>query len=217
MSIIKTYKAQQFDLSGLNGISDQTLEMHFKLYEGYVTNTNTLTEKIAAFLADGKVDQEEMPAYSELTRRLGFEYNGMVLHEYYFGNMKKGSTTTDPDAGSSFRKLAEASFGSYEIWKADFMSVGKMRGVGWAVCNQDPVSQSLSNHWITLHEVGNVAGFVPALVMDVWEHAYLLDYKPADRPKYIEAFFSNIDWATVEGRMQLGAGSRPAAAVAKPV
>ena len=214
MADVKTYTAKQFDLSGLNGISDRTLEMHFKLYEGYVTNTNTLTTKIAEFLKDGKVDQEEMPAYSELTRRMGFEYNGMVLHEWYFGNMKKGSTTTDPDPNSNFYKLAEASFGSYDIWKTDFMSVGKMRGVGWAVCNQDPTNERLSNHWITLHEVGNVAGFVPVLVMDVWEHAFLLDYKPAERPKYIEAFFSNIDWASCEQRLQQGVSSRPAAAAA---
>ena len=214
MTDIKEYKAKQFDLSGLNGISDQTLEMHFKLYEGYVTNTNTLTRKISEMLRDGKVDQEEVPAYSELTRRMGFEYNGMVLHEWYFGNMKKGSTTTDPEANSNFYKLAEQSFGSYDIWKADFVGVGKMRGVGWAVCYQDPVNERLSNHWITLHEVGNVAGFVPVLVMDVWEHAFLLDYKPAERPKYIEAFFSNIDWASCEQRLQLGVGSRPAAAAA---
>jgi superoxide dismutase, Fe-Mn family len=216
MADIREYKAKQFDLSGLNGISDQTLEMHFKLYEGYVTNTNTLTRKIAEFLQDGKVDQEEMPAYSELTRRMGFEYNGMVLHEWYFGNMKKGSTTTDPEANSNFRQLAEQSFGSYDIWKADFMSVGKMRGVGWAVCYQDPVNERLSNHWITLHEVGNVSGFVPVLVMDVWEHAFLLDYKPAERPKYIEAFFSNIDWASCEQRLRQGVGSRPAAAGSQP-
>jgi Fe-Mn family superoxide dismutase len=215
MTEIKAYTAKQFDLSGLNGISDQTLEMHFKLYEGYVTNTNTLTRKIGEFLQDGKVDQEEMPAYSELTRRMGFEYNGMVLHEYYFGNMKKGSTTTDPENNSSFRRLAEASFGSYDVWKADFVSVGKMRGVGWAICYQDPIHQSISNHWTTLHEVGNVAGFVPILVMDVWEHAYLLDYKPAERPKYIEAFFSNIDWAACEQRLQQGTQARPAAAAAK--
>ena len=214
MADVKLYTAKQFDLSGLNGISDQTLEMHFKLYEGYVTNTNTLTRKIAEILADGKVDQEEMPAYSELTRRMGFEYNGMVLHEWYFGNMKKGSTTTDPEKNSNFYRLAEESFGSYDIWKADFVSVGKMRGVGWAVCYQDPVNDRLSNHWITLHEVGNVAGFVPVLVMDVWEHAFLLDYKPADRPKYIEAFFSNIDWDACEQRLQRGVISRPAAAAA---
>jgi Fe-Mn family superoxide dismutase len=210
MTNVKTYTAKQFNLSGLKGISDQTLEMHFKLYEGYVTNTNTLTAKIGEFLADGKVDQEEMPAYSELTRRMGFEYNGMVLHEYYFDNMKKDGNG-DPAPDSNFYKLAEQSFGSYDIWKADFMSVGKMRGVGWAICNQDPVHQTLSNHWITLHEVGNVAGFVPALVMDVWEHAYLLDYKPAERPKYIEAFFSNIDWDAVEARLAPGTQARTAA------
>ena len=212
MADVKLYTAKQFDLSGLNGISDRTLEMHFKLYEGYVTNTNTLTTKITEILADGKVDQEEVPAYSELTRRMGFEYNGMVLHEWYFGNMKKGSTTTDPEKDTNFYRLAEQSFGSYDIWKADFVGVGKMRGVGWAVCYQDPVNGGLSNHWITLHEVGNVAGFVPVLVMDVWEHAFLLDYKPAERPKYIEAFFSNIDWAACEQRMQRGTAARSGAA-----
>src|ERR671927_1497025 len=119
MAEIKEYKAKQFDLSGLNGISDQTLEMHFKLYEGYVTNTNTLTRKIAEILADGKVDQEEMPAYSELTRRMGFEYNGMVLHEYYFGNMKSRGGNDAPK-GSSFREAVERSFPSYDIWRTDF-------------------------------------------------------------------------------------------------
>ena len=196
------YKAKQFNLSGLKGISDQTLEMHFKLYEGYVKETNNLQGKISQILKDGKVDQEEMPAYSELKRRLGFEYNGMVLHEHYFGNLKKGGPG-QPDAKSSFMKAAAGSFGTYDVWKADFTGIGKMRGVGWAICYQDPSNEQLSNHWISLHEVGNVSGFVPVLVMDVWEHAYLLDYKPADRWKYIEAFFSNIDWRPVEGRVQV--------------
>jgi len=206
-----TYQPKEFNLSGLNGISDKTLEMHFKLYQGYVKETNRLTEKISAFLSDGKVDQEEMPAYSELTRRMGFEYNGMVLHEYYFGNMKRQGNV-DPDKNSTFYKLAEESFGGYDIWKADFSSVGKMRGVGWSICYQNPANGALSNHWISLHETGNVAGFVPVLVMDVWEHAFILDYAPADRPKYIEAFFSNIDWATVESRLKVNAVSRPATA-----
>ena len=194
------YKARQFNLSGLNGISDKTLEMHFKLYEGYVTQTNLLTEKIDEIIEDGRIDQEEMPAYSELTRRLGFEYNGMVLHEYYFENMKVGGAG-DPEPDSTFLKAAEKSFGSYAVWKTDFVGVGKMRGVGWAICYQNPANGALSNHWISLHEVGNVAGFVPILVMDVWEHAFLLDYKPAERSKYIEAFFSNVDWSAVEKRL----------------
>ncbi len=210
MSSIGTYKARQFNLSRLQGISDKTLDVHFKLYEGYVKETNNLTQRITEFIQDGNVDQEEMPAYSELTRRLGFEYNGMVLHEYYFDNLKSGGGIGDPQKSSQFLKAAESTFGSYEIWKADFVGIGKMRGVGWAICNQNPANGRLSNHWITLHETGNVAGFSPILVMDVWEHAYLLDYKPAERPKYIEAFFSNIDWNAVEKRLKTKQGARSA-------
>jgi len=212
MSSLGSYKPRQFNLSGLKGISDQTLEMHFKLYEGYVKETNNLTDKIAEFIKDGKVDQEEMPAYSELTRRLGFEYNGMVLHEYYFDNLKSGGGIGDPEKTSQFVKAAESTFGSYDIWKTDFVGIGKMRGVGWAICNQNPANGRISNHWITLHETGNVAGFNPILVMDVWEHAFLLDYKPAERPKYIEAFFSNINWGEVERRLKTNIGTQTAKA-----
>lgn len=202
------YKAQTFNLSNLNGISDNTLAMHFKLYEGYVTNTNLLNEQLAE-LGGKEITAKEMPVYSELTRRLGFEYNGMVLHEWYFGNLQSGGSG-DPAAGSAFRKAAEASFGSYENWKKHFVTVGKMRGVGWAATYQDPVSGQLSTHWINLHETGNVAGFIPILIMDVWEHAFIRDYAPADRPKYIEAFFSNINWDACEQRLTQGISSRPA-------
>ena len=212
MSSTGSYQPRQFNLSGLKGISDQTLEMHFKLYEGYVKETNNLTQRITEFIKDGNVDQEEMPAYSELTRRLGFEYNGMVLHEYYFDNLQSGGGTGDPLKTSQFLKAAEATFGSYDIWKADFVGIGKMRGVGWAICNQNPANGRISNHWITLHETGNVAGFNPILVMDVWEHAFLLDYKPAERPKYIEAFFSNINWNAVEERLKKITGVQTARA-----
>ena len=207
-----SYKAREFNLSGLKGISDKTLDVHFKLYEGYVKETNNLNERISEFISDGKVDQEELPAYSELTRRLGFEYNGMVLHEYYFDNLKSGGGPGDPASSSKFVKSAESVFGNYDVWKADFVGIGKMRGVGWAICYQNPSNGRLSNHWITLHETGNVAGFTPILVMDVWEHAYLLDYKPADRPKYIEAFFSNIDWSVVEKRLAKTSGVKSAGA-----
>src|SRR5437899_3975967 len=139
---MNSYQAKKFKLSGLNGISDETLEMHFKLYEGYVKETNVLQGKISAILEDGKVDQEEMPAYSELKRRLGFEYNGMVLHEYYFANLKKAGGK-DPRSDSAFRKTADRSFGSYELWKTDFVGLGKMRGVGWAVCDQNPATGRL--------------------------------------------------------------------------
>src|SRR5262247_3072805 len=118
------YKAKQFNLSGLQGISDKTLEMHFKLYEGYVKSVNELNEKIADLLKEGKVDHEELPAYSELNRRLGFEYNGMVLHEYYFQNLQRGGTPI-PASDAHFTRAAVNSFGSFETWKLDFAGVGK--------------------------------------------------------------------------------------------
>ena len=195
------YKVKQFNLSGLKGISDRTLEMHFKLYEGYVKETNRLRERNSEIQKDGEIDENELPAFSELEHRLGFEYNGMVLHEHYFGNLKKDGGG-DPERGSAFLKAAESSFGSCDIWKTDFVSVAKMRGVGWAICYQNPSNGRLSNHWISLHEIGNVAGFSPVLVMDVWEHAYLLDYKPAERSKYIAAFFWNVDWRAVDERLR---------------
>jgi Fe-Mn family superoxide dismutase len=191
------YEVRNFDLKGLQGISDDTLALHFKLYAGYVTGTNVLTAKIDEILQDGTVDQEEMPAYSELTRRLGFEYNGMVLHEYYFENLT-GSRDQRPQG--AFRLRTEQSFGSFDVWKADFAGIGNMRGVGWAICYENPANGRLSNHWITLHESGNIAGFRPILVMDVWEHAYLLDHG-SERATYVEAFFTNVAWRIVDGRL----------------
>ncbi len=193
------YTPKEFNLSGLQGISDKTLEMHLKLYEGYVKATNTLNEHIANILQDGKVDQEEMPAYSELTRRLGFEYNGMVLHELYFENMTSQASNGFNGRDSLERAITE-SFGSFDNWKTEFTSIGKMRGVGWAICYQNPDNGRLSNHWVSLHEFGNVAGFRPLLVMDVWEHAYLLDFQPSERGEYIESFLSNVDWDVVAKR-----------------
>src|SRR5271156_5184228 len=193
----KPYAEQDFkSLKGLTGISDQTLEIHLGLYAGYVKNTNILNEKIIELTEAGKTGS---PEYSELKRRYGFEYNGMRLHEYYFGNLKPGGSELKDS--SKLGNLIQTVYSTVDVWKNDFSKVGSMRGVGWSILFQDPITKTLSNHWITLHEEGNIAGFVPLLVMDVWEHAWLLDYKPADRPKYIEAFLSNVDWAAVESRL----------------
>lgn len=195
----KTYQPRQFDLSGLNGISDETLEIHFKLYEGYVTNTNKLNEKLFDLAKGGSIDAAKMVEFSEMKRRLGFEYNGMVLHEYYFENMKKGGGS-DPAKGSKFRNAVESVFESYETWKADFTAVGMMRGIGWAACYLDPVQNQPVNVWINEHQVNNIAGYKLLLIMDVWEHAFFRDYKPAEKGKYIESFISNVDWDAVEKR-----------------
>jgi Fe-Mn family superoxide dismutase len=193
----QSYTPKKWNLAGLQGISDQTLAVHFGLYEGYVKNTNLLNEQIAEKIK-GAVSGAD-PGFAEITRRLGFEYNGMVLHEYYFDNMMSGGNGS-PTSGKLFDAVS-ASFGDFETWKKDFAAVGGMRGVGWAIAYQDPKTGRISNHWITLHEDGNVAGYKPIVVMDVWEHAFLLDYKPAERAKYIESFFANVDWAATEARL----------------
>ena len=156
---------------------------------------------IVPFVAGGGTDllaRLVSPKFGELTRRLGFEYNGMRLHEYYFDNMTPNGA--ELDGSSRLAAAIDENFGGFDAWKADFLGVGKMRGVGWAVLAHDPVAGKLSNHWITLHEEGNVAGFQPILVMDVWEHAFTVDYKPTERAKYIDAFYSNICWKTVGSR-----------------
>ncbi|MBX9878302.1 MAG: hypothetical protein K2Y22_07565 [Candidatus Obscuribacterales bacterium] len=194
----KPYKEMDFSrLKGLNGISDETLEIHLGLYSGYVKNTNILNEKVIEITEAGKSGS---PEYAELKRRYGFEYNGMRLHEYYFENLKPNGSDMFKES-SALGKIITETYSSIDVWKNDFCKVGAMRGVGWAILFQDPFTKTLSNHWITLHEEGNIAGFNPLLVMDVWEHAWFRDYKPADRPKYIEAFLSNVDWSAVEKRL----------------
>jgi superoxide dismutase, Fe-Mn family len=201
------YKAKEFKLSGLTGISDRTLEMHLSLYEGYVKNTNALTEKLAEMTHKKKASAKDL-AFAELTRRLGFEYGGMVLHEYYFDNLAPNGKGIISD---ETKNAIEKNFTTFENWKADFAAVGELRGVGWAILYQDPVSQQLSNHWIALHHIGVPSGFKPILVMDVWEHAYLLDYRPSERNKYIESFFSNINWDVIQQRLSNPAAVRIAA------
>ncbi len=194
---LRTYTPKKWDLSGLQGISDATLETHFSLYEGYVKNTNLLDERLAE-LRERRENAPENLSFSEVVRRLGFEYNGMRLHELYFDNLRK--KPEDLTKGRLYEMLGQA-FGGFEEWKRDFMAVGGMRGIGWAIAYLDTTNGQITNHWINDHENGNIAGFIPVLVMDVWEHAWIKDYKPADKGKYIEAFFRNVNWSACESRL----------------
>ncbi len=206
MASINTYQQRDYKLNGLAGISDQQIAVHLGLYAGYVKNTNTLNEKIAELAKEGKTG---IPEWAELVRRLGFEYNGLILHEYYFSNLKssRGGSSVSPapgneiDPDSKLGRSIQQNFGSVHDWLSSFKAIGAMRGVGWAILFQDPVTGWLSNHWITLHQEGSPVGFKPILVMDVWEHAFMVDYKPAERSKYIDAFFANVDWSVVEQRL----------------
>jgi len=190
------YAAKDYGkLIGLEGFSETLLKNHFTLYQGYVTNTNKVLDALAAMLAEGKIGT---PEYAELKRRLGWEFNGMRLHEYYFENLGgKGALA----AGGKLGKALAAEFGSVEKWEADFRAVGAMRGIGWVVLYQDTAGNRLFNQWVNEHDVGHPAGANPVLVMDVFEHAFMTDYG-LKRADYIAAFFKNIDWKSVEARLK---------------
>jgi Fe-Mn family superoxide dismutase len=190
------YMATDFSaLIGMQGFSEALLKNHFSLYQGYVTNTNKLMDALAAMLKGGKTGT---PEYAELKRRMGFEFDGMRLHEYYFGNL--GGKGVLDQGGKLGSKLNE-DFGSYEEWQKDFKATGTMRGIGWVILYQDNVSGRLINQWINEHEIGHLVGCFPILVMDVFEHAFITDYE-LKRADYIEAFFKNINWEVVESRLK---------------
>lgn len=190
-----TYMAKEYaGLIGMAGFSETLLKNHFTLYQGYVTNTNKVLDTLKPMLKDGKA---ATPEFAEMKRRLGWEFNGMRLHEYYFENL---GGNTPLDMGSRLaNKLAE-SFSSVDAWEKEFRATGAMRGIGWVVLYQDNVSGKLINFWINEHDEGHPAGCFPILVMDVFEHAFMLDYG-LKRADYIEAFFKNIDWKAVEVRL----------------
>lgn len=190
------YTAKDYsNIVGMEGFGETLLKNHFTLYQGYVTNTNKVLDSLAQMVKD---DKAGTPEFAELKRRLGWEFNGMRLHEYYFENL--GGKTPLEKASRLSKKLVE-DFGSNEVWEKDFRATGAMRGIGWVALYQDPATGRLINFWINEHDVAHPAGCTLLLIMDVFEHAFMLDYglKKAD---YIAAFFKNINWAAVEGRLK---------------
>jgi Fe-Mn family superoxide dismutase len=190
------YVAKKFDhLLGLAGFSDQLLKNHFTLYEGYVNNINKLNDILVGL---EKEDKFSTPEFAELNRRFGWEWNGMRLHELYFENLTK--SYKELDKISDLGNKIVGSFGSLENWEKDFRSMGVMRGIGWVILYYDPQSKELFNVWINEHDGGHLSGCVPLLVMDVFEHSYMLDYqlKKAD---YIDSFLKAIDWKVVNKRL----------------
>lgn len=189
------YTQKNYDsLLGIEGLSDELLNNHFTLYQGYVKNTDSLLEKLKKMVEEDNVD----PVYfSELKRRFGWEWNGMRLHELYFGNVAKSAKDINKDS-KLYKKIIE-DFGSYENWENDFEAISLMRGIGWVILYHDKQIDKLINVWIGEHDSGHLAGCVPLLVMDVFEHAYMLDYGLA-RADYVETFKNIIDWNVVSER-----------------
>jgi len=190
------YTAKDYTkLLGTPGFSETLLKNHFTLYQGYVTNTNKVLDILGLMVKDGKT---ATPEFAELKRRLGWEFNGMRLHELYFENLG-GKAPLDP-ASPIGRRIVEQ-YGDIESWEKDFRATGAMRGIGWVVLYEDASNGRLINFWINEHDVSHPAGGVPLLVMDVFEHAFMIDYG-LKRADYIESFFKAVDWAAVGARLK---------------
>ncbi len=191
-----TYTPQQFSLPALEGLSEKQVTAHLGLYEGYVKHVNVLREQISTLT---ELDAEKYAyAIMEVRRRLGFEFNGMRMHEYFFTQFEGGAVALD-DASPLGQALI-LKYGSLDAFIAHFTQVGMTRGIGWAILYADPLHNTLHTAWVADHELGQLSGLPIILAMDMWEHAFMVDYLPAEKKKYIEAFLKNVHFALPERR-----------------
>jgi Fe-Mn family superoxide dismutase len=190
---METFTAKKFDIPKLAGISEKNIEEHLKLYAGYVKNTNLIFNKISELRSD-----PEKNAYilGELQRRLGFEFDGMRNHEYYFAHLSGGKKEINTK-GELYKKI-EKEWGTFENFLSHFKFVAATRGIGWTILYFDKISDKLIISWVDEHHLGQLTGLSPLLCLDMWEHAYVYDYPTSEKKKYVEAFFANLNWMTVE-------------------
>ena len=190
--MLTIHQAKTFAIGELDGLSAKQIEEHLKLYAGYVKNTNALIEKIESHRQHSDTMGTEL---AELTRRMGFEWNGMRLHEVYFTQFEKGG-----EEKTSLQTALATQYGSFEAWKAQVTATGLMRGIGWVLLVNDKETGNLHTIWVSDHEYGHLAGTDVIFALDVWEHAYGVDFTPTQRAPYIEAFWKNLNWNNVEAR-----------------
>jgi len=190
---MKTFTPKTFTIPELKGISTNAINIHIKLYEGYVKHANLILEKISEYAKD-----ETANAYvlSELQRRFGFEFGGMKNHEYYFEQFEGGPN----DKIDTLKTAIEEEWGSFDTWRQRFTAIGLTRGIGWAVLSYDKANDRLINSWLDEQHIGQLNSTDIILALDMWEHAYLLDYIPASKKEYIDAFFDNLNWEIAEKR-----------------
>ena len=183
-----TYQTRKFDLlKGLDGISDNQISQHRDiLYKGYVNKLNEIEEslKLVDFTKANKIFSDFRALKSDET----FALNGVVLHELYFENL--GGKGAKPSA--KLTGLITRDFGSVERWTDNFKACG-MAARGWVMLALSSYDGRLHNYCLDTHNFNFPASAIPVLVMDVYEHAYVIDYG-VKRPPYIEAFVRNINW-----------------------
>lgn len=190
------YETKNYDnLLGLAGFSDGLLKNHFSLYHGYVNNVNKLLDRLNELIKNG---QSVTAEYSELKRRYGWEWDGMRLHELYFENMTREEK--EINKGSALCAKIIDNFGSFDSFEIDFKNTGLTRGIGWVILYYDAQNDKLFNAWINEHDSGHLAGCCPLLVLDVFEHAFMLDYG-IKRDGYLTAFWNTVNWNVAEKRL----------------
>jgi Fe-Mn family superoxide dismutase len=187
------YIEKSFNILNNTGLSEEQISVHLGLYAGYVKNTNALLDKIATWPAEG-----DMIALSELQRRLGFEFDGMRLHEYYFGQLEDGAKSIKE---SKLLDIIVKQYGSFESYCADIKRLASMRGIGWVITYYDAVSDMLINSWVSDHELGHLAGLPIVFTLDMWEHAFMVDYRPATKLEYVDQYLSSVNWDIVANRL----------------
>lgn len=183
------YTPTDFSISQLDGISEKQIDEHLELYHGYVNKTNYLLEQ----LNGGEEDEYKR---AELRRRFGFEFNGMRLHEYYFGQLEGGPANLSED--STLRQALEDQWGDFQSWHDDFIETATTRGTGWAVLAYDSEGERFFNQWIDFHHQGHLGPIDIVLAVDVWEHAFMVDYVPSEKSTYLDKYFANLNWHVVE-------------------
>jgi Fe-Mn family superoxide dismutase len=195
---IKPFEARQFDLTNVSGLSKHALEIHRGLYEGYVKETNSLLPLLYAEPLEKEASPTERLIRDGLVRRFAFERNGMVLHELFFEALRGASEP--PKSDSAFMQAVNASYGSFDTWRQDVLRLAQTRGIGWVLTVRSWQESRLTNIWLDDHSHGLLASWTPVVAFDLWEHAYLLDFKPSQRPRYAQILFDNLDWAVIENR-----------------
>ncbi|MEX2013773.1 MAG: Fe-Mn family superoxide dismutase [Parcubacteria group bacterium] len=191
----KLFEEKKFNIPKLNGLSEKAIEEHLKLYSGYVKNTNTVLAKIDEYAQDAEANAY---ALGEIQRRFAFEFDGMRTHEYYFAHLEGGSNPSTSLRARPLEKAILEEWGDFDKWLNRFKSIALTRGIGWAILYYDCHTKRLLSTWVDEHHLGQLVGLSPILVLDMWEHAYFIDYTPAEKKKYIEAFFANLNWQNVE-------------------
>ena len=189
------YEAKQFNIPELVGISQETVDLHLGLYQGYVKHVNLINDKIKAFSNDM---ENNAYAIAEMQRRLGFEFGGMRNHEYYFTQFEGGVESLKD---GKLKEMIEIQWGSVENWYKEFTNIAMTRGVGWAMLYIDRNTDQLVQTWVDEQHLGQLADLDIILALDMWEHSYMRDYLPSAKKDYVTAFFNNLNWDVVAGRV----------------